>query len=185
MPPPSNQNQTIKPKPKTNDQTKTKWLNPFKKNNHQSHNPKATPPPSNQNQMIKPKQKPNDQTKTKSKPMHKKITIGATTGATDDQPNRSTHRSTDPLIQTHRSTNPNPPSTDPRPPIQTQHADPCQSNLQNPKPSINASFEWERDERGSEEGGAVTCERQREEVRVRMRENSWENKIMFLVLQLS
>ena len=30
----------------------------------------------------------------------------------------------------------------------------------------------------------MTCERQREEVRVRMRENR-ENKIMFLVLQLS
>ena len=30
----------------------------------------------------------------------------------------------------------------------------------------------------------MTCERQKEEVRVRMRENK-ENKIMFLVLQLS
>ena len=57
-------------------------------------------------------------------------------------------------------------------PIQTQPADPRRSNLQNPKPNTDASFERERCERGSEEGGAVTYERQREEVRVRMREDS-------------
>ena len=97
-----------------------------------------------------------NQTKTKATPLEqthsKKIITGATIKATDNQPNRSTHRSTDP----------NPPSTDPSPPIQTQLADPRRSNLQNPKPS--------------------TGERQREEVRVRMREG--ENKILFLVLQL-
>ena len=89
-----------------------------------------------------------------------------------------------PPIQTHQSTDSNPPATDPNPPIQTQHANPRQSNLQNPKPNTSASFEWERCERGSEKGRAVTCERQREEVRIRMREDSWENKILFLVLQL-
>ena len=147
------------------------------------------PPPSNQNQTIKPKPKTNNQTKTKRSNQNqnqrqthsRKITIRATIGATDDQTNRSTHQSTNPLIQTHRSTNPNPPSTYPSPLIQTQPADPRQSNLQNPKPSTSASFEREKCERGSEQGGAVTCERQREEVRVRMRENNWENKIMFLV----
>ena len=129
-----------------------------------------------------------NQTKTKATPPQqthsKKITTGATIEATDNQPNQSTHWLINPLIQTHWSTDPNPPSTDPNPLIQTQHVDPCRSNLQNPKLSTSVRFEGERCERGNEEGGAVTCERQREEVRVRMRENSWENKILFLVLQL-
>ena len=102
----------------------------------------------------------------------KKITTGATIGAIDVQPNRFTRQSTDPPIQTHRSTDPNPPSTNPNPLIQTQLANPRRFNLQNPKPRIGASFERERCERGSEERGAVTCEKLREDVRVRMREDS-------------
>ena len=54
----------------------------------------------------------------------KKIITKATIEATDDQPNRFTHQSTDPPFQTHQSTGPNPPSTDSNPPIQTQLADP-------------------------------------------------------------
>ena len=84
---------------------------------------------------LKPKpSKIPSKTKTKTKPklkqhhwsklIKKKIIIGATIGATDDQPNRST----DPPFQTHWS-------TDPSPTIQTQLADPRWSNLQNPKPS--------------------------------------------------
>ena len=71
-------------------------------------------------------------------------------------------------------------------PIQTHHQPiPAhRSNLQNPKPNTDVSSERERRERGSEEWGVVTRERQRDKVRVRMREDSWENKILFLVLQL-
>ena len=89
--------------------------------------------------------------------------INPTDPPTDQQIHR--FKPIDQLIQTHRS-------IDPSPPIQTQPADPRRSNLQNPKPNTSASFEQERCERGSEEGGAVTCERQREEVRVKMREDN-------------
>ena len=134
--------------------------------------------------MRKQKSKPKLKQRHQSKPIKKKIITEATIQATNDQPNRSTHQSTDPPFQTHRSIDPNPSSTNPSPPIQTQLADPRWSNLQNPKPCTDASFEREKCEKGCEKGGAVTCERQREEVRVRMREDSWENKILFLVLQL-
>ena len=84
-----------------------------------------------------------NQTKIKAMPSKqthsKKIITEAIIGATDDQPNQSTHRSTDPSIQTHRSTNPNhhqPIPTHrskPNPPIQTQPAD-STCKIQNPAP---------------------------------------------------
>ena len=58
-------------------------------------------------------------------------------------------------IQTHRSTDPNPPSTNPNPPIQTQPANPRRSKIQNLKPNSSASFEQEKCEKGSEKGGAM------------------------------
>ena len=59
-------------------------------------------------------------------------------------------------IQTHRSTDPNPPSTNPlNPPIQTQPADPRQSKIQNLKPNSGASFEQEKCEKESEKGEAM------------------------------
>ena len=79
-------------------------------------------------QAVENTQQNQNQTKTKATPLeqthYKKIIIEATNRVTDDQPNRSTHWSTDPPFQMHRSTDPNPPSINPSPPIQTQLVDP-------------------------------------------------------------
>ena len=79
-------------------------------------------------QAVENTQQNQNQTKTKATPVeqthYKKIIIKATNRVTDDQPNRSTHWSTDPPFQMHRSTDPNPPSINPSPPIQTQLVDP-------------------------------------------------------------
>ena len=113
-----------------------------------------------------------NQTKTNAMPPEqthsKKITTGATIGAIDVQPNRFTRQSTDPPIQTHRSTDPNPPSTNPSPLIQTQPADPKSKTQHRCKP-------WTR-EIGEKEWGGRSYERQREEVRVKMRENKKGNQ---------
>ena len=93
-----------------------------------------------------------------SKPIQKKIITGATIGATDDQPKRSTHWSTNPPFHTHWSTDPNPPSIDPSPTIQTQLANPRWSNLQPQKSKTQHRcnerevVQWEMRERPCEIG---------------------------------
>ena len=81
-----------------------------------------------------------NQTKTKATPSEqthsKKIITGATIRATDDQPNRSTHQSTDPPFPTHWSTDPNhhqPIPAHRSKPSSLIHADPT-SKIQNPAP---------------------------------------------------
>ena len=107
---------------------------------HHTHHPSQQRPPHPPPKPLisKPKppiRNPRRQFEThRSKLIQKKIITEATIGATDDQPNRSTHQSTDPPFQTHHQSilaynplQPQPnhdPNTRPKPWPMTQTPDP-------------------------------------------------------------
>ena len=118
--------------------------------NHQTHADQK-PTPSNHQTNKATDQKPTPPIWNPPGQTHsKKIITGATIGATNDQPNRSTHRSTDPPFQTHHQpipthqSKPSSPIHDQRPTSATTHLshNPTMTQTSDPTTTHNPFKHW-------------------------------------------